>query len=256
MKDIIDEAKEEWVIRGLDLAEFSMPKMVDLWEMEEEEKLTQAQQKKEAKKLKMQHAPPQMHAQKSKARQNADVVVKVIKKESTALAKATWTLVEPRPLQRKRLLTEHIQRINVMNAECTQYQSEIQKVTKLYLDHHEEELLENSERKKRLQSKGLNSKILHKMKLKEAKIEQKKRLREMAKKRLRWKKMEEQERAAFLEDQARLDVERIRYQRSMDVRYWKDKERASIELLGEIEAKEQATKAQLQEVGLSGHMSE
>ncbi|KAL4100502.1 hypothetical protein PRIC1_008294 [Phytophthora ramorum] len=138
-EELREEALAEWVSRGRAAQDFTMDKMIKLWEEEDEGNEEEEEEDDLADKQELlrgyQMLGPLVDQAKDAARQFKETTVEGGKKALTT----AWKYAELPPLRRRRLLRQHVVHVHEMDAETHKYSRVHQRVAEELKDAREME---------------------------------------------------------------------------------------------------------------------
>uniref|UniRef100_H3GER4 Uncharacterized protein n=1 Tax=Phytophthora ramorum TaxID=164328 RepID=H3GER4_PHYRM len=138
-EELREEALAEWVSRGRAAQDFTMDKMIKLWEEEDEGNEEEEEEDDLADKQELlrgyQMLGPLVDQAKDAARQFKETTVEGGKKALTT----AWKYAELPPLRRRRLLRQHVLHVHEMDAETHKYSRVHQRVAEELKDAREME---------------------------------------------------------------------------------------------------------------------
>ncbi|CAK5011249.1 unnamed protein product [Aphanomyces euteiches] len=209
-----EDAREDWIRRGFAMKDFSMKKMTDIWDQDEQDELNR---EKKVKLIQLKHKPLTEDIKHVMSKVHAEVV------KTTAGLKESIREFEPTILRNRRWLREHIALVHQMDEESTKYKNLKLQSHALFIKTSKVEKIKNDERHQRIEHKAPLLRRLRQMK---DEADQSDRAKAEQKLEAKWKMWRDQE----LEVKKQQDLlaqeesgQRIAYKRRMNMKYWKAK---------------------------------
>ncbi|KAH9149057.1 hypothetical protein AeRB84_005482 [Aphanomyces euteiches] len=209
-----EDAREDWIRRGFAMKDFSMKKMTDIWDQDEQDELSR---EKKVKLIQLKHKPLTEDIKHVMSKVHAEVV------KTTAGLKESIREFEPTILRNRRWLREHIALVHQMDEESTKYKNLKLQSHALFIKTSKVEKIKNDERHQRIEHKAPLLRRLRQMK---DEADQSDRAKAEQKLEAKWKMWRDQE----LEVKKQQDLlaqeesgQRIAYKRRMNMKYWKAK---------------------------------
>ncbi|GLD91855.1 hypothetical protein PINS_up000388 [Pythium insidiosum] len=115
-----EEAMAEWISRGLDIADFTMDKMLALWV--EEDGDSEDEEDKLSAKQELLQSLNVLGPLVEEAKERLQEFKQIAKEEAIQALKTAWKYAELPPLKRRRLLREHVQHVLQMDRESHKYE--------------------------------------------------------------------------------------------------------------------------------------